>query len=102
MALVPGQTHDVRPRPNTDSPTDNEPRAAVRDDIRANSIRFTIKINIKYWKPREYIPDVPWRPQDIPAVVLSDVPVSTSDETTTNMDVCEKSESDGGFTCCKF
>ena len=34
---------------------------------------------------------------DIPAVVPCVEPVSISDDTTTNMDVCQKSESDGGL-----
>ena len=34
---------------------------------------------------------------DIPALVPSVEPVYISDETPTNMDVCEKSESDGGL-----
>ena len=62
VALFPGPTHDVRFRPNTDK--SRQIIAVARVDIRASSsIRPTIKMKIKYWKPRGCLPDFPYRPQ---------------------------------------
>ena len=39
----------------------------MRDDFTASSsIRFTIKMQIKYWNTRGRMPDDPWRPQAPP------------------------------------